>query len=46
MSDVRGHLDEPGKQGRRDKTQIDLFHARFESLDKAKKEGPASNLAS
>ena len=30
VSDVRGRLNEPGKQGRREKREINLVHARIE----------------
>ena len=43
VSDVPGHLNESGNEGRREKAQIDLFHARFQSLDVPNKQGLGSN---
>ena len=39
MSDVSGHLDVSKKEGRREKAQIDLFHACFQPLDESKMKG-------
>ena len=39
VSDVSGQPDESRKQGRREKGEIDLFHACFQPLDESKMKG-------
>ena len=43
MSDAPGHLNESGNQGRREKEEIDPFHASSQSLDEVNKKGLGSN---
>ena len=45
LSDAPGHLNESGNQGRREKEEINPFHAWFQPLDVPKKQGLRSNQA-